>query len=393
MVRTRRQADKADGDVTPTEDEIPVELLDRESRKRRRDLEKSLQSPAPNSASKRQRKSREKADAEEDAPTETHTHHEITIPVATLREPSVDPDISAEIPSSAAEDIDNEEQSEEEVPVESSKPKKKTPANAQRPLSKKAALRAMKPSSAQISSAISNILGKTPVASTKPKHKRFGSEEAAEELAPELEEEQVEAEDSSEEESDDDAPEEVVTGVAEEEVRKAEREAAKAAEIQEAGIKKKRKERDEQFKLQVKASTKRRKRFVEEEGSSQSDDGNDDTTKASSKPKLDRHNLPAFLPEEYLSDTGDAPSQPVTKRARTLPKNNHLKFLEEKKPKDIKIGSTIIRVVEKGTKGAVMPPKADSTARNTKESWLQGRKLQNGGTRKKAGGGFFIKKK
>jgi U3 small nucleolar RNA-associated protein 16 len=95
--------------------------------------------------------------------------------------------------------------------------------------------------------------------------------------------------------------------------------------------------------------------------------------------------LPEFLPEEYLEENGsedDTALETVnpSKRAKKT------KFMElvEKRPKDIRKGSTTYRVTE--VRSTKLAPKSSFNARTVKESWLQGR---TGASRKPFSGGFF----
>ena len=95
--------------------------------------------------------------------------------------------------------------------------------------------------------------------------------------------------------------------------------------------------------------------------------------------------LPEFLPEEYLEDNEsdeDMSLKPVQRVKRA--KKTKFTELVEKKPKDIRKGSTTYRVAE--ARSTKLAPKSSSNARSVKESWLQGR---TGSSRKSFSGGFF----
>lgn len=164
---------------------------------------------------------------------------------------------------------------------------------------------------------------------------------------------------------------------------------------QEASLRKKRKEKDEKLTKQAQQANRKQKKSIqsipspedeesEEQGSGQNAE---QAIVVPAKPKLDRRNLPAFLPAEYLSDTEEVADLPLSSHIKAPRKSNKIKFLDEKPPKDIAVGRTIFRVAETGLSGAVLAPKADKRAKHTKESWINGRKLMNGGIRKKTSGG------
>lgn len=215
MVTTRRQsghkaAAGTERASSPLEDQIPKELLDTESRKRRRQLNSEYAERSggtPVSAMKRQRKNKS---SEASVPTETHTHSVTEMSVASLVGNKEAED------KSASNSITVEEVEEPEVTTKKAKTpvKKSTPRKS--PKTKVLAEE--------------NI---TPVAEPipKPKHKRFGSEEPIEEPLPVLERKVEVADSDGESSDDDDAPEEVTADAAEENARKTAREAAKAAEL------------------------------------------------------------------------------------------------------------------------------------------------------------------
>lgn len=168
----------------------------------------------------------------------------------------------------------------------------------------------------------------------------------------------------------------------------------------ESAIRRKRKERDAILKQQASSKRKRegelqRKKAtpldispnrargaVDEEHNKQTA-----TTAESASPmKLaPGSSLPEFLPEEYLEDSeseDDMSLEPVNpaKRAKKT------KFVElvEKRPKDIRLGSTTYRVAE--VRSTKLAPKSSFNARAVKESWLQGR---GNASRKTFSNGFF----
>jgi U3 small nucleolar RNA-associated protein 16 len=102
--------------------------------------------------------------------------------------------------------------------------------------------------------------------------------------------------------------------------------------------------------------------------------------------------LPDLLPAEFLEDDDDEslahpdPEFPVKKAKK-------MKFtdLVERKPKDIRRGSTIYRVSE--IRSTKLAPKASVQARSLKESWLQGRPGKLIGTNRMPWASGFFKKK
>lgn len=123
----------------------------------------------------------------------------------------------------------------------------------------------------------------------------------------------------------------------------------------------------------------------------------EDNTNTTSRSRLpfDRENLPTYLPDAYLSDS---PPPSLTQRQTHVSKPNKIKFLEEPKVKDVRVGNAKVRVAKKEVEG--LAPKVNKRARNLKEEWLSGRvngkdgRLLGGGVRKKENvGGFFVKKR
>lgn len=121
--------------------------------------------------------------------------------------------------------------------------------------------------------------------------------------------------------------------------------------------------------------------------------------RATKAQKLNRSNLPAFLPSQYFSDTESSPSESdEDSKLVKIQRPNKIKFLDEKRPKDIIKGSTTYRVVQKSGKGSLLAPKSDKSAKKTKEAWLQGRNGREtgvglggrGGVRKKEGSAFLV---
>lgn len=225
------------------------------------------------------------------------------------------------------------------------------------------------------------------VATTNPKHKRFGSEEPKAEFFSTA----AEKIDSEDESSDDDAPEIIETRAAQKSVELKARGSAKAIEEQESAIRQKRKQRDAALKEQAKAAEKKRKRGNIEE-QAQDSVPIQSLPHAHSLPKLiARSTIPELLPEEYLQDE-DPEAADVSDNELPVKKAKKTKFADvvEKKPKDRRKGSTTYRVSE--VISEKLAPKASFNARTTKESWLQGRPGKTSVTNRKSFSTGFFKK-
>lgn len=111
-------------------------------------------------------------------------------------------------------------------------------------------------------------------------------------------------------------------------------------------------------------------------------------------PASNRASLPDLLPSEFLDDdeSEESDNDIMMEEAQRMPKKIKFADLVEKKPKDLRKGSTTFRVAE--SRSMLLAPKASSQARKTKETWLQGRPGKNGATnRKPFSSGFFVGKK
>ncbi|EFQ99438.1 hypothetical protein MGYG_02450 [Nannizzia gypsea CBS 118893] len=89
--------------------------------------------------------------------------------------------------------------------------------------------------------------------------------------------------------------------------------------------------------------------------------------------------LPALLPDEILNAE---PSQPLItafdmeKLKMGKPKHIRLTDAVDKRPKDMKVGSTAIRVLNSSGNGVnpVLPPKSSTASRHVKENWVGGKR-------------------
>ncbi|EKG18397.1 U3 snoRNA associated [Macrophomina phaseolina MS6] len=258
-----------------------------------------------------------------------------------------------------------------------------------------------------------NSKAEEPAAAPKRTHIRFGSEDPP--VVPEPEPEPAKEEvpsstNEGEEDSDDDAPEAVTASSAREQARAAEEGAAKVIERQENEAKRKRQEREARLREQAAAAKKRKqeqeaKDIPADVASSATIQAFDPSAiRKASRPSYDLNNLPALLPDDILAaapDVRPATPDPDDEESSAASKkqlvNKHLKFLDEKAPKDVKKGPVKVRVLEKGNK--FLPPKvSNSGTKSVRDTWLQGRKTKEGKKgsfggleRRKIGGGFLRK--
>jgi hypothetical protein len=173
-------------------------------------------------------------------------------------------------------------------------------------------------------------------------------------------------------------------------------------------MRQKRKERDSQLKEQARAASKKRKQQAESttaEGVSLANqtldaEADDASANPSKTPKLDRANLPAFLPSSFFEDDenedGDMDIDALPSTTRKAKKTKFTDLLEEKGPKDVVRGSTTYTIATSSPHAALLTPKAVGSAKVTKEAWLQGRNGRDigssGGERRKEGTSFLVNK-
>jgi U3 small nucleolar RNA-associated protein 16 len=100
--------------------------------------------------------------------------------------------------------------------------------------------------------------------------------------------------------------------------------------------------------------------------------------------------LPDMLPAEYLEDTEPQDVLPFDQFPTKKAKKTKFHLTAEKEPKDRRVGSTTYRVTKASS--TILAPKSSSQARNTKESWLQGRSGKKGGTNRTPFTKGFFKK-
>ncbi|CZR61617.1 uncharacterized protein PAC_11514 [Phialocephala subalpina] len=282
-------------------------------------------------------------------------------------------------------DMDDEEQvvtpspkKRKVLPVQAKDGEEERPSSSTRPV-------------VEIPAVIPSPEAETPV-STKTKHRRFDSEEPAEEFfstAPEKStqdnwENQEVADEEEIDDSEDDAPEAIGMQEAAETIRSREKDTAKAVKEQVNATKQKRKERDEALRKQSESAKKRKsktktKEFIEIDSEVDKEDSdaahNGMVTKENViRPTkiLNSRSLPDLLPLEFLKDDDPEEVLAIEEAPKKASKNKRkFRDLLEKVPKDRKIGGTTYRVSK--AQSTNLAPKAALNARSVKESWLQGR--------------------
>ena len=135
--------------------------------------------------------------------------------------------------------------------------------------------------------------------------------------------------------------------------------------------KQRRKQLDEQRKTQAKLAAKKK----ETEDAQSESSG---TLQGSTTQDTRRTALPALLPDEILNAAPATrpPTPPIDDFEPAQKKPNKLKFLDkkDKRPKDVKLGDTSIRVLDEGPSRkkakTALAPKASKSGRNVKDSWL-----------------------
>ncbi|RDW65364.1 hypothetical protein BP5796_10056 [Coleophoma crateriformis] len=428
MVSTRRQAAAAEEIQSDVGNTIVVQTPASTSRKRsRKSTQDDMMTPTKRSSPAKKRKLPVPAGNEgEQMETHTHTHIAVEIPVSSVA-PNSAKGSSRETSSSSPErkgennvapqdgleiqdsDHDNEDDlvgnMEEKAPRASRKSQSLSAKRSSGKASEEAAAKDF---------------------AARPKHRKFGSDEPEIELPEtELQIHTAESLESENESSDDEAPEEVVTQNAGQEARRDLKAAAKALEEQESKNRKKRRERDAFLKQQAEKATKKRKQQEDAAGRSMESDASDSEGDNSAAFNVDvanveasvespeessadvlvgvlnkksainkRASLPDLLPSEFLDDGESEESDNEVVVEESQRKSKKIKFsdLVEKKPKDLRKGSTTFRVAESRSK--LLAPKASIQARKTKEEWIQGRPGKNGAkNRKPFSSGFFVSRK
>ncbi|RJE21373.1 hypothetical protein PHISCL_06277 [Aspergillus sclerotialis] len=239
-----------------------------------------------------------------------------------------------------------------------------------------------------------------PAPAVKKNHVRFGSEEPdlPVDLQEEVPEEKQDNQEDGEESSDDDAPE-AIDNSAQMSKIKAEAQKLHQAKQREAQLKKeKRKQLDEQRKLQAKLANRKLEAVSKPSIGTSGDDlvsESTETLQGSITNDSRRLAVPALLPDEILNAAPAArPPTPPAEDDTTARKPNKLKFLDkvEKPPKDVKMGDVTIRVLDEAASQkknkTTLPPKASKVGRNSRDNWLKGQRstAHVNGLRRTAGG-------
>ncbi|PGH09039.1 hypothetical protein AJ79_05768 [Helicocarpus griseus UAMH5409] len=243
---------------------------------------------------------------------------------------------------------------------------------------------------------------------TKSTHVRFGSEEPDPEVngheEPIEEEPKLNGAHDSED-SDDEAPETVDNSAQLRKLKEVARKEAQAKQRAETLEKEKRRERDQRLKAQAIAKPvpiKHTSPGPQDRRAKQDEILSESSATLQGSTAKPSRSLPTLLPDEILNAEPSAYiptfSEIESNSTRKMPKKH--KFLDkvEKRPKDIKVRGTSIRVLESSGSGsgcASLPPKTSKGTRRVKESWMAGnRTLPSGGSLRRitAGSGGFVRK-
>ncbi|KAL2362257.1 hypothetical protein RJZ56_004865 [Blastomyces dermatitidis] len=262
-----------------------------------------------------------------------------------------------------------------------------------------------------------------PNSTAKATHVRFGSEEPAPVLNGENEQstegkKPKESHDMEEDSDDDDeAPETIDNAAQLRKLKENARKEAKTKQRTDALNKEKRRERDQRLKAQAVSkpapSSKEHTPSIPQDLRASKDEilSESSVTIQGSISKPIR-SLPMLLPDEILnaeptSNHSRIPTPPYEMDSSSLAdkmsisKSKKLKFLDklEKRPKDVRIGGTSIRVLENsgsgGLRGVSLPPKSSKRSRRARENLLTGsRRLPGGGSLRRTTGGAsgFVRK-
>lgn len=258
-----------------------------------------------------------------------------------------------------------------------------------------------------------------PAPAVKKNHVRFGSEEP--EVPVDLQDEvpdgkQDNQEDGEESSDDDDAPEAIDNSAQMSKIKADAQKLHQAKQrfvfmvkvcglrfiltgYREAQLKKeKRKQLDEQRKLQAKLANRKLEAVSKPAIGTSGDDlvsESTETLQGSTTNDSRRPAVPALLPDEILNAAPAArPPTPPAEDESTARKPNKLKFLDkvEKAPKDVKMGDVTIRVLDEPSSQkknkTTLPPKASKVGRNSRDNWLKGQRstAHVNGLRRTAGG-------
>ncbi|KAK2793309.1 hypothetical protein FQN51_001305 [Onygenales sp. PD_10] len=246
----------------------------------------------------------------------------------------------------------------------------------------------------------------------KSTHMRFGSEEPEAEVNGDrkeetpVEEAPKEIMETEDEDSDDEAPETVDNAAQLRKLKEAAKKEEQAKQRAQALNKEKRRERDQRLKSQAASKPVLPKVIPDtlpkpdEIRSESSTTLQGSTTREPNFSSL--RSLPTLLPDEILNAEPSVrpPTPPYESESLVGKVSQKRKFLDkvEKKPKDIRVGGTHIRVLDSphnGLGASRLPPKASKASRKARENWMaSNRNLPSGGNlrRTTAGSSGFLRK-
>ncbi|EFE44885.1 conserved hypothetical protein [Trichophyton verrucosum HKI 0517] len=256
-----------------------------------------------------------------------------------------------------------------------------------------------------------------------PRKIRFGSEEPNDTHLDDDEQHEdaelengtaAEAEDDEDDSSDDEAPEAVSNAAQLLQIREAERKKEETRQIHEQLRREKRKEHEKRLQQQAaskaaiqKAADARREakaKQAEAKISKHDEHQSESSMTLSAGTRESKHGLsaplPALLPAEILNAE---PSQPlitaldVEKLKMNTPRHIRITDTADRQPKDLKVGSTAIRVLGDSGRSSspILPPKSSNSSRRVKENWVGGRRKMGatGALRHSTGGPKSFAKK
>ncbi|KAH7408580.1 U3 snoRNA associated-domain-containing protein [Phaeosphaeria sp. MPI-PUGE-AT-0046c] len=219
--------------------------------------------------------------------------------------------------------------------------------------------------------------------STLQDHKTYGAHTISQTTQPEIADSDDDASDS------DEAPEVVTTSAAASKAAATQKDAARAQLAQQEKERQKREAREQRIATEQAEKRKREEKKAKKLAKQlakqhEADDDDDGAVEPSIEPATSLSksiSLSGLLPTSLLSAIPDqrAPTPPQARLGKSDEElrreklNRHIKFLErsEKGVKDLKKGKVSVAVLGKQNK--VLPPKANRTTRDVRETWLKGR--------------------
>ncbi|OJD13878.1 hypothetical protein ACJ73_09152 [Blastomyces percursus] len=263
----------------------------------------------------------------------------------------------------------------------------------------------------------------TPNSTAKATHVRFGSEELApvlngeNEQSPEGKKPGESHDMGAESDDDDEAPETIDNAAQLRQLKENARKEAKAKQRTDALNKEKRRERDQRLKAQAvskpaPASKEHTPSIPQDRRASKDEVLSESSVTIQGSISKPIRSLPMLLPDEILnaeptSNHSRIPTPPYEIESSSLAhkmsisKSKKLTFLDKvkKRPKDVRIGGTSIRVLESsgngGSGGVSLPPKSSKGSRRARDNLLTGnRSLPGGGSLRRTTGGAsgFVRK-